>query len=322
MKLVTYSHNEGGNFLGALIESDEAVIDLYKAKPEKAFRSMISLIEAGAEALGKAKRIAENPPRDSIIGLEKISLQTPVPDPPQVRDFLCFEEHLIKSYENLRHKRAALETDPAEALKRFEEQGLFQIPSVFYQQPIFYKANRLSVIGTEQDILWPDYAEVMDFELEFGFFVGKQGKNISKDKARDHIFGYSIFNDISARDAQAIEMPGGLGPGKGKDFDTGNVIGPCIVTADEFDPYDCTMTARINGEEWSRGHSSSMHWSFEDLIAHISRSETIYPGEFFGSGTVGGGCGLELQRFLNDGDVMELEVEGIGVLRNKITRHR
>ena len=247
-------------------------------------------------------------------------LLTPLPRPPQIRDCLCFEEHLVQAFTVLRKNRAAAEPDPEAALIEFKKQGLFQIPDVWYQQPIYYKANRLAVIGTGEDVPWPDYADVLDYELEFGFFMGKGGRNIPKNKARDHIFGYSIFNDISARDAQVIEMPGGLGPGKGKDFDGGNIIGPCIVTADELDPYDCTMIACINGEEWSRGHSGTIHWTFEDLIAHTSRSETLYPGEFFGSGTVGGGCGLELERYLSDGDVMELEVEGIGILKNRIIR--
>lgn len=116
-------------------------------------------------------------------------------------------------------------------------------------------------------------------------------------------------------------MPGMLGPAKGKDFDTGNVIGPCIVTADEIpDPYQLTMTARINGEEWSRGSSATMHHKFEDIIAHISQSETLYAGEFIGSGTVGNGCGFELGRYPQAGDVMELEIERIGVVRNRIVR--
>ena len=115
-------------------------------------------------------------------------------------------------------------------------------------------------------------------------------------------------------------MAGGLGPAKGKDFDTGNIIGPCIVTKDEIDPYNLTMIARVNGEEWSRGSSSTIHWTFEDLIAHVSRSETLHPGEFFGSGTVGGGCGLEQEKYLSPGDVIELEVEGIGILRNRIIK--
>ena len=303
-----------------MIESDAAVVDLTAARDEAPFGSMLSLMEAGPDALAAARQTAADPPSAAVLDTANIELRTPLPQPPQIRDCLCFEEHLIQAFTVLRKNRAAAEPNPEAALIEFEKQGLFQIPEVWYQQPIYYKANRLAVIGTEEDVLWPDYAELMDYELEFGFFMGTGGKNIPKEKARDHIFGYSTFNDISARDAQAIEMPGGLGPGKGKDFDTGNVIGPCIVTADELDPYDCTMIARINGEEWSRGHSGSMHWTFEDLIAHASRSETLYPGEFFGSGTVGGGCGLEQERYLSDGDVIELEIEGIGVLRNKIVR--
>jgi 2-keto-4-pentenoate hydratase/2-oxohepta-3-ene-1,7-dioic acid hydratase in catechol pathway len=116
-------------------------------------------------------------------------------------------------------------------------------------------------------------------------------------------------------------MPGMLGPAKSKDFDTANVMGPCLVTADEIeDPYNLTMIARVNGEEWGRGSSSTMRWRFEDVIEHISRSETLYPGEFLGSGTVGNGCGLEQLRNLKANDVVELEVEGLGILRTRITR--
>ena len=320
MKLVTYRGEDGADRLGALTENDTAIVDLHAARAEPAFASMLALIEAGDDALDAARAIVAAPPAGSVVDASSVTLCTPLPAPPQIRDCLCFEEHLIQAYTVLRKNRAAAEPDPEAALKEFEAKGLFQIPQVWYRQPIYYKANRLAVIGTGEDIIWPDYADVLDYELEFGFFIGKGGKNIPKEKAREHIFGYSIFNDISARDAQMIEMPGGLGPGKGKDFDTGNVIGPCIVTADALDPYDCTMIARINGEEWSRGHSGTIHWTFEDLIAHVSRSETLYPGEFFGSGTVGGGCGLELERYLTDGDVIELEVEGIGILRNRIIK--
>jgi 2-keto-4-pentenoate hydratase/2-oxohepta-3-ene-1,7-dioic acid hydratase in catechol pathway len=114
---------------------------------------------------------------------------------------------------------------------------------------------------------------------------------------------------------------GQLGPGKGKDFDNSNVMGPCLVTADELaDPYGLEMKVRVNGEEWGRGNSRDMHWKFEDCIAHVSRSETLHPGEFFGSGTVGNGCGLEHMKFLEPGDTVELEVEKIGVLRNRVVR--
>lgn len=175
------------------------------------------------------------------------------------------------------------------------------------------------MIGTDEGVVWPAYSKFLDFELEFGVYIKGKVKDAPKSDALKHVFGYTIFNDVSARDAQAVEMEGRLGPAKGKDFDTGNAMGPCLVTADEIpDPYNLTMIARVNGEEWGRGNSGSMYWKFEDLISYISRSETLYPGEFLGSGTVGNGCGLEHMRFIKPGDVIELEVERIGVLRNRV----
>ena len=129
------------------------------------------------------------------------------------------------------------------------------------------------------EVPWPAYTERLDFELEFGCYIGKPGKDIPKEKAREHIFGYTIFNDFSARDEQTQEMAGQLGPGKGKDFDNANAMGPCLVTADEIgDPYRLEMVVRVNGEEWGRGNSRDMHWKFEDCIAHAARSETLHPG--------------------------------------------
>ena len=167
-------------------------------------------------------------------------------------------------------------------------------PQAWYERPIFYHPSRFSVCGPDAEVPWPAYCEKLDFELEFGCYIGKPGKDILKERAREHIFGYTIFNDFSARDEQAKEMAGQLGPGKGKDFDNANAMGPCLVTADELgDPYRLEMVVRVNGEEWGRGNSRDMHWKFEDCIAHASRSETLHSGEFFGSGTVGNGCGLE-----------------------------
>jgi 2-keto-4-pentenoate hydratase/2-oxohepta-3-ene-1,7-dioic acid hydratase in catechol pathway len=323
MKLVSYER-KGKPRAGALVDGDRKIVDLASAHEEafgkrySHFLSVQGLIEGGDEALERAYETVKKGRKDAFKA-KGVRLLAPIPVPIQMRDCLCFETHLKQAFDAARRVRANATPDPEAAIKEFERTGQLAVPKTFYEQPIYYKANRFSVIGTEQDVYWPNYSKLMDFELEFGFYVRKKGVDITRDKARDYIFGYTIFNDFSARDAQTQEMGGQLGPAKGKDFDHGNAMGPCLVTADELkDPYNLTMICRVNGEEWGRGNSSSMHWKFEDLIAHVSQSETIYPGEFFGSGTVGNGCGLEHMKFLKHGDVVELEVEGIGVLRNRV----
>jgi 2-keto-4-pentenoate hydratase/2-oxohepta-3-ene-1,7-dioic acid hydratase in catechol pathway len=240
---------------------------------------------------------------------------------------MSFEQHIINAIRVLGLKKlAALDTWIEKTFGR-KRSFAYRLNKAFYERPIYYKSNRFSVVGTDAQVRMPPYTEQFDYELEWGIFIGKEGVNIPKERARDFIGGYTIFNDFSARDIQMKEQRGRLGPTKGKDFDTGNVIGPCLVTPDKVpDPYSLTMTARINNEEWSRGTSADMYWTFEDIIAYISQSETLYPGEFIGSGTCSGaqgrGCGLELGRFLKEGDVVELEVDGLGVLRNKVVRRR
>ncbi len=267
--------------------------------------SVLAIVESGQAALERAaERVASAPP-EARLAVQDVVLLAPIPQPPQMRDFLCFEKHLKQGFEAIAKMRGT----PA------------RIPKVWYERPIFYHPNRLNVCGTGADVPWPAYSEQLDFELEFGCYIGTPGKDIPRNEARRHIFGYTLFNDFSARDEQTLDMMGQLGPGKGKDFDNSNAMGPCLVTADELvDPYDLEMKVRVNGEEWGRGHSSEMHWKFEDCIAHVSRAETVHPGEFFASGTVGNGCGLEHMRFLKPGDVVELEVEGIGILRNRVVR--
>jgi 2-keto-4-pentenoate hydratase/2-oxohepta-3-ene-1,7-dioic acid hydratase in catechol pathway len=197
----------------------------------------------------------------------------------------------------------------------------FEIPKVWYKQPIYYKGNRLSFIGHGADVIWPGYAEFLDIELELAIVIGKKGKDITADTATDYIFGYTILNDVSARDAQMAEMSGQLGPAKGKDFDTGNILGPFILTADEVPhPAALNMEAKVNGIRWGGGNSGDMHHDFGAILAHISASETLYPGEVIGSGTVGTGCGLETGKRLQPGDHFELEIEGIGVLANQIVK--
>lgn len=330
MKLVTFRHQDSPARSGVLIAGGGAVLDLADAYRQHwrgssaAVATVLEIVENGSNGLDVVAEIEKRASAAGMRGipLQEVTLDAPIPRPPQMRDFLCFEKHLVQAFQQARRVRAEQSEDPAAAMLEMEQKGMLAIPSVWYERPIFYHPNRLNVIGLDTDVVWPSYSRLMDFELEFGIYIGAAGRDITVQDARRHIFGYTIFNDFSARDEQTKDMPGQLGPGKGKDFDGGNAMGPCLVTADEIaDPYNMTMIARVNGEEWARGNTGEMRWTFEDCIAHVSRSETLYPGEFFGSGTVGGGCGLETMRFLKSGDLVELEVEGIGILRNRVVRH-
>lgn len=316
--------------LGALSPDGRSVCSLTRAAearsdPEApAFVRVMPLLQDGAERLERARGLAEwgfrERPQDVVFELDKVRLASPVPVPASVRDTMSFERHLIQAT-----RRGAL--GPLAGLDERLERRVGakrslagRLNKAFYERPLYYKSNARSVVGHGADVRMPAYTKRFDYELEWGIFIGKAGVDIAAERAREHIAGYTIFNDFSARDIQLAEMRGRLGPAKGKDFDTGNAIGPWLVTPDELpDPYSLTMTARVNGAEWSRGSTGDMHWSFEEIVAYISRSETLRPGDFIGSGTVGGGCGLELGAFLERGDEVELEVERIGVLRNRVT---
>jgi 2-keto-4-pentenoate hydratase/2-oxohepta-3-ene-1,7-dioic acid hydratase in catechol pathway len=221
---------------------------------------------------------------------DQIRLRSPLPRPRRIHDFLVVEEHVKNTMQN--------------------------VPAEWYNMPVCYKGNPDAVIGPDDEVRWPRYTQYLDYELELCAIIGRAGKDISVADARRYIYGYSIFNDYSARDIQLREMTVGLGPFKGKDFAT--AIGPCIVTADEFDPLKAKMTMRVNGEEWSSGSIGQMHFSFEEIITYLSNEEEIFPGDVLGSGTVGRGCGLELDRWIQVGDLVEAEVEGIGVLANRV----
>lgn len=273
---------------------------------------MVAFLSLGAMGLDAAKRAietaqrltAEHPRATDGRGarlaydLAEVRLLAPVHRPRVIRDFLSFEGHMKQA---------------SKALGRSGE-----VPPAWYTIPAYYKGDPDTVSGPDDDIPWPTYSRKLDFELELGMVIGRRGKDIPKEEADRYIAGYTIFNDFSARDQQMAEGALGMGPSKGKDFDRGNAIGPYLVTPDELDVRNLRMIARVNGEVWSEGNSGEMHWSFADLIAHVSQSETIHPGELFGSGTCPGGCGLELDRWLQPGDVVELEIEGIGVLRNRV----
>jgi len=199
----------------------------------------------------------------------------------------------------------------------FEEHGR-EKPDEWYGLPAYYKGNPDSVVAPDTTVEWPDYTDMLDYELELAAVVGRECRDVAADEAETYLAGYTVFDDFSARDIQRREMEMGLGPGKGKDFANG--LGPYLVTPDEFDPADARMVARVNGEVWSEGNAGEMHHSIGDMLAHASMGETVHPGDVLGTGTVGGGCGADLDRWVDPGDTVELEIEGIGTLRHRLGR--
>lgn len=326
MKLATYQSG-GQEKIGLVHGGDGLVFDLAAAasrggKAEPSFASMLALIDAGEGALEQAAKLFDKDGKDESLSAKvaDVEILAPVPEPRQMRDGMSFPLHILQAPRGQLKLAARAKGDMAE-LARIDAEPLGELPEVYRKQPIYYITNRFSVRGTNTTVKWPRYSQVMDYELEFGIITKNRGANISAAQAKNHIFGYTIFNDFSARDAQRVEMEGRLGPAKGKSFDGGNVLGPWIVTPDEIgDPYRLKMEARVNGEVRSTGISDGMLFPFEEIIAHVTSDETLMPGEFIGSGTVGNGCGLELGWYLEHGDTIELEVEKIGILRNRVER--
>lgn len=217
--------------------------------------------------------------------------------PRSLRDFLAFEGHMKAALTRLGRG----------------------VPREWYEVPAYYKGMPDTVIGPDEEIPWPAWIDHLDHELELAAVIGPESvRDLAAADAGRAIFGWTIWNDLSARDVQAVELPVGMGPGKAKDWDGSNVLGPCIVTADELDARDLRMAVRINGETWGEASTAEMHHRFGDLLAYASRSQTLYPGEVIGSGTAPGGSGIELDRRLAPGDLVEMEIEGIGTLRNRI----
>ncbi len=302
MKLVTFKKStlDEHSRLGAWVDADK-IIDLNLDVTD-----MIQFFEQDCTAAAQ-KRINTTQQQlsdgsdlsDTVFSVSDIQLLAPFPRPASLRDFGVFKTHM----------------DAASRITGKE------ISPEWFKLPNYYRGSTspASIAGHEAVVTWPNYTEKLDFELEWGIYIGKTGRNISIEEAPEYIAGYTIYNDISARDIQFRHMTLSLGPAKGKDFDNSNIMGPCLVTPDEIgDPYNLKMTARINGEVWAEGSTSDMYYSFAEIISFVSQSETLFPGEFLGSGTVGNGCGWELDRWIQPGDVIELEVEKIGVLRNRI----
>ena len=253
-----------------------------------AAREAVAFFEQTGIRLGRNEETLLYPPAE-------IKLFAPLPKPASLRDFYAFEAHVKKGFE-----------------KRGEP-----MPPEWYQIPVYYKSGHHNIIGTDEDVPWPSFTQKFDYELELAAIIGRRGSDIPAEHAAEYIAGFTVMNDFSARDIQRQEMRVRLGPAKGKDWCT--ALGPYLVTADEIgDPYNLRMAARINGELWSEGNSGSIYWKFEQMIEFLSRDDTIYPGDVIGSGTVGTGCGLELDRWVKRGDVLDLEIEKLGVLRNRV----
>jgi 2-keto-4-pentenoate hydratase/2-oxohepta-3-ene-1,7-dioic acid hydratase in catechol pathway len=304
MKFITFENCDGLNRLGILLNST-SVVDINEVSNGKLPSNMLELVERNNHYLPLIGELENLSVQDKgVYSLEEVKLKAPLPNPRSFRDFYAFEQHVKTARKN---------------------RGLEMIPE-WYEIPVFYFSNHLVMKGPDESIKRPNKCEWLDYELEIACIIGKEGHNISREQADDYIFGYCILNDWSARDLQRQEMLVGLGPAKGKDF--ANSIGPYIVTKDELTEYtsnkgfNLKMTAKVNGVLLSEGNMKDLFYSFGEMIERASNGVTLYPGEIIGSGTVGTGCllelGQEIHRWLEPGDLVELEIENLGVLRNKI----
>lgn len=296
MRWASYTSARDGAEHAALVDSDEL-----RAVPH----TLLELLRS--DALASAADIARSDPFE-VLPLAGTPLLAPVPTPPSVRDFMSFESHVVTSM-------AAIGS---------------QVDPVWYQQPVFYFTNPAAIRPPVADIPIAPGSRQFDFELEVAAIIGRGGSDIAPADAESHIAGFTIFCDWSARDIQMREMRVGLGPAKGKD--TATSLGPWLVTPDELEPhrtasgYDIGMTVSVNGREYSRGTWGTIFWTFAQMIAYASRGTQLRPGDVIGSGTVGTGCILELGRvhggeaypWLAVGDVVEIEVDGLGRQQGRI----
>ncbi|PLR82479.1 fumarylacetoacetase [Bacillus canaveralius] len=304
MKFVTFKKKDGAVGAGWL-QGEDLVVDMHEVSNGVLPNNMLDFIQDHSLFMDHVRSLPSFTKTDwGTYPLGEVALKAPLPNPRSVRDFYAFEDHV----KNARHNR-----------------GLEMIPE-WYEIPVFYFSNHLAVIGPDEPVHKPAKCQWLDYELEIACVIGTGGKNIKPEEAEEHIFGYCIMNDWSARDLQRQEMKVGLGPAKGKDFATS--LGPYIVTRDELEPYrlaknyNLKMKATVNGRELSKGNMKELYFSFPELIHRASDSVALYAGEVIGSGTVGSGCllelGQEVHRWLEPGDEVALEITGLGVLRNII----
>lgn len=264
-------------------------------------RNALESALAYLSSLGNDATSAMGPSGERVVySLVDVHLRAPV-CPPSIREFSLCEGHIGRA-------------------------GTRELPPVWYEMPTYWKGNPSSVIGPDETIPWPSFSDRLDYELEIAAVVGRRGTNIPADRAYEYIAGFTIFNDVSTRDMQEREKPMGHGPAKSKDFC--NVLGPALVTADETDGLNMRVFVRINGEVVAESRNDDMRFNWAQLIEHISLDETILPGDVLCSGVVTGCAGVEragwstAQAFLRAGDIVELGVDGIGILRNQIGKRR
>ena len=296
MKLVTFKTTNDTIHAGVMREERVLLLN---------YPTLLELLQ-DPKGMTKARQLLES--NQPGMALSAVTLLPPVPNPPTLRDFYAFEQHVKAA----RAKR-----------------GVGMIPE-WYEIPTFYFSNTSELYGHDEPIPYPQGSNELDIELEIACVIGREGKDISTDEAAEYIAGYTIMNDWSARDFQRLDMKLNLGPGKGKDFATS--LGPWLVTPDELttrrtgngvnERYDMTMLARVDGQEISRGNFNQIYYSFPQIIAHASRNARLRSGDVIGSGTVGTGClyeiGTEVYPWFQRGETIELEIDGIGVLRNRI----
>jgi 2-keto-4-pentenoate hydratase/2-oxohepta-3-ene-1,7-dioic acid hydratase in catechol pathway len=297
MLLVTY-RDTGGSRPGVLDDGD--VIDLPRAAAAispagggtRVPGSLLALLQLGDSGLELAQSCVEYSRRTGTCRIPRaqVTLAAPLPRPNSIRDFMLVEEHVKNSFGT--------------------------VPEEWFRIPAHWKGNPDTVFGPEDEVPWPYYTDKLDYELEVAAVIGRPAYRVTPEQALGCIAGYTIFNDWSARDIQFREMKVGIGPAFGKDFATS--MGPAIATPDSIDIAAVRMSARVNGETWSAGNLGAMLFSFAEVISAVSASQRLQPGDVFGGGTIGRGCGLELDRWIQPGDVVELEVAEIGVLRNTI----
>lgn len=307
MKLLTYDNGTGPR-CGVL--QDDAVVDVAALIGSgRPLADVRALLETGDDAVARVGDALAGGVAAPKVALAAVRLRAPVLQPPTVRDCIAYEEHATS-------------------------QGTREIDPVWYRMPVFYFSNPLVIYGPDEEVPYPSASEQLDYELEIGCVIGRGGSNVSEAAAMSYIAGFCIFNDWSARDLQFDEMAFGLGPAKGKD--SASSLGPWVVTTDELAPYihdgrlDLQCRVRVNGEDWLRdGDGFASYYSWGEIIERAAKDSRIAPGDIIGSGTVGGGSvresirkGYETSRWLEPGDLVELEVDHIGTLRNRLGAKR